>query len=65
MRMASTKSDSESPLGHSHAMLGTIDPSGASPAYTFTSAMTAKASSTSSSMPSSAYCIRADTSMPR
>ena len=53
------------PSGHSHAKLGTIDPSGASPENTLTSAMTANASSTSSSMPSSAYCSRAETSMPR
>ena len=65
MRMASTKSESDSPPGHSQSRLGTIDPSGASPEYTLTSAITANAISTTSSMPSSAYCSRAETSMPR
>ena len=65
MSVAVTRALAERPLGHSQPRLGVSEPSGAVPFATFASAITEKITSTSTSMPSSPYCSRAETSMPR
>ena len=65
IRVAVTMALRLKPLGTSQDRLGVIEPSGAPPVYTLSSAITENTMRTSTSMPSRAYCNRADTSMPR
>lgn len=52
------------PIGHNHDSDGVSEPETPVPVATRTSATTANLTSTRTSMPSSTYCIRADTSTP-
>lgn len=57
--------DTERPPGHSQDSCGCTEPPPALPAYTFTSAATAKIAKVRISIDRRAYWIRAEISMPR
>ena len=65
MRVAVTSALRVMPDGHSQESSGVSDPAVALPPYTLMRAMAEKMTRTMTSMPSSAYCRRAETSMPR